>query len=144
MGSREHHLEPALRVLRRLQGHPEQSPSCANPCWLLGDTRPRPISASPQPSDGHQQSSGAACGPRGTADPTHELWDLCAPKHTWQRVPAAVAGLGVGGSGVSRACLHPTAPSAAVYPGAPGFVSSELQDTALTTQRGCPEVLHRV
>lgn len=88
-------------------GHPEQTPSCTNPCWLLGEVWPSHISASPQLCD-LQQSSGAACGPRGTAAPTNNLWGLCPPKYTWQRVPAAVTGLGVGDSGVPRACLHPT------------------------------------
>lgn len=36
--SQEHHVEPALRVLGRLRGRPEQTPRCTNPCWLLGDT----------------------------------------------------------------------------------------------------------
>lgn len=40
---------------------------------------------------------------------------------------------------MSRACLHPTAPSAAVHPGVMGFMSRELQDTAMATRRFCTE-----
>lgn len=95
-------------------GLPERTPPVQT---LLGPGDPRRApSAAPQPR--RAQVLLAHLGAVGSP----------SQKHTWQRLPAAVAGLGV--------CpgLHPTAPGGAVHPGLVGLMSTHA---AVTTPRSC-------